>query len=77
MGIIGFLGGGLNYERLARKVNETLTSPITELKKALMSSLVIMATNPILEFHHTRCLSHEVILTSHTVFIQNSSRGYK
>ena len=53
MGIIVFLGGGLNYERLARKVNETLTSPITELKKALMSSLVIMATNPILEFHHT------------------------
>ena len=46
MGIIVFLGGGLNYERLARKVNETLTSPITELKKALMSSLAIMATNP-------------------------------
>ena len=46
MGIIVFWGGGLNYERLARKVNETLTSPITELKKALMSSLVIMATNP-------------------------------
>ena len=45
MGIV-FFGGGLNYEMLEREVNETLTSPITELKKALMSSLVIMATNP-------------------------------
>ena len=39
MGIVIFWGV-LNYEMLEREVNETLTSPITELKKALMSSLV-------------------------------------
>ena len=39
MGIVIFWGG-LDYERLEREVNETLTSPITELKKALSSSLV-------------------------------------